>query len=105
MPRRSPALSGMRASPSQVQLLCRVLSQRCCRGLLVVPKARSCSSVRTCPVGFQVTMCDQLTHYLNKFVAAAAPAAAHGPAAGEVAAIDGYKVLLSHACCSPLRIS
>ena len=39
-------------------------------------------------------MCDQLTHYLNKFVAAAAPAAATGPAAGEVATIDGYKV-----CC------
>jgi hypothetical protein len=39
-------------------------------------------------------MCDQLTHYLNKFVAAAAPTAAAGPAAGEVATIDGYKV-----CC------
>ena len=39
----------------------------------------------------QVTMCDQLTSYLSKFVTPAAAAAAAGPAA-EVAAIDGYKV-------------
>lgn len=58
-----------------------------------MPGYRTDLLVLTCPVAFQVTMCDQLTHYLNKFVAAAAPAATTGPAAGGVATIDGYKVL------------
>ena len=57
----------------------------------VLFQARSCS-LACLSWGVQVTMCDQLTHYLNKFVAAAAPTAAAGPAAGEVATIDGYKV-------------